>query len=110
MNNLLLRAFGDHEKEELFRSAQELRLFWGAVRNIEEVMNNAHYQERKFWVEVDHPRAGRLTYSRLPFITAETETVTGRAPLLGEHNEEIYCQRLGYLREDLSRLREANTI
>jgi crotonobetainyl-CoA:carnitine CoA-transferase CaiB-like acyl-CoA transferase len=32
------------------------------------------------------------------------------APLLGEHNEEIYCRRLGYSKKDLVRLRETGVI
>jgi crotonobetainyl-CoA:carnitine CoA-transferase CaiB-like acyl-CoA transferase len=110
LNNLLSRAFLDRKKEELFHSAQEMRLFWGAVRDIEGVMKNAHYNERKFWIELDHPRAGQLTYSRLPFLMSETQTMAEPAPLLGEHNEVIFCGRLGYSKEDLARLREANVI
>lgn len=110
LHRLLVQAFRDREKEELFRSAQELRLFFAPVRNIEEVVNSAHYRERGFWVEVDHPEAGRLTYSRLPFIMSETSIVTRRAPLLGEHNEEVYCGRLAYSKADLAKLREANVI
>jgi crotonobetainyl-CoA:carnitine CoA-transferase CaiB-like acyl-CoA transferase len=32
------------------------------------------------------------------------------APLLGEHNEQIYCGRLGYSREQLTRMAAADTI
>ena len=32
------------------------------------------------------------------------------APLLGQHNERIYCDRLGYSREDLVRLAELRVI
>ena len=30
----------------------------------------------------------------------------GRAPLLGEHNREIFIDRLGYSQEDLVKFRE----
>jgi hypothetical protein len=33
-----------------------------------------------------------------------------RAPLLGEHNEEIYCGRLGYTKEDLVKFRQTGVI
>jgi crotonobetainyl-CoA:carnitine CoA-transferase CaiB-like acyl-CoA transferase len=32
------------------------------------------------------------------------------APLLGQHNEEVYCTRLGYTKQDLIKLREAGII
>jgi crotonobetainyl-CoA:carnitine CoA-transferase CaiB-like acyl-CoA transferase len=110
LNSLLLEAFKDREKRELFRSAQELRLLWGEVRNIKEVMNSTHYRDRGFWVDIDHPIAGHLTYSKLPFIMSENTIVNGRAPLLGEHNEEVYCGRLGYSVEDLAKLKETKVI
>lgn len=110
LNQLMDRAFRNREKEEVYRSAQELRLFWGSVRNIEEVINSAHYRARNFWLDIDHPKAGTATYPRLPFIMSETPTQLGRAPLLGEHNEEIYGERLGYSLKDLVKLEEAIVI
>ena len=32
------------------------------------------------------------------------------APLLGEHNEEVFCERLGYSRQDLVRMRAEGAI
>ena len=87
-----------------------MRLLWGEVRNIKEVMDSAHYRERGFWIELDHPKTGRYTSSRLPFIMSETATITGRAPLLGEHNEEVYQKRLGYSKGDSTSLREDGII
>ena len=53
---------------------------------------------------------GEVTYPGPPFRMGETSWKAGRAPLLGEHNEEIYCQRLGHTREDLVRLRERGVV
>jgi hypothetical protein len=33
-----------------------------------------------------------------------------RAPLLGEHNVEVYCDHLGYTREELIQLRGLGVI
>ena len=32
------------------------------------------------------------------------------APLLGQHNEKIYCERLGYSREELMELKDSGVI
>lgn len=109
LNKLLSESFLERDKEEVYHSAQELRLFWGAVRNVKEVMESQHYQDRGFWTEIDHPKAGKFTYCRPPFIMSETETFVARAPLFGEHNQEIY-DRLGYSAQDLIKLRETNVI
>lgn len=66
---------------------------------------------RKFYVEIDHPRAGKLMYPGLPFKLSET--VPGDyhgAPLLGEHNERIFCERLGYTKQDLVKFRAGGII
>lgn len=110
LNNLLEKAFVNREKDEVYRSAQDMRLFWGAVRDIGEVFHNKHYRERGFWVQTKHPVVGSYTIPRLPFIMSETQTDVGRAPLLGEDNEEIYCDQLGYSKEELVRLRQVNII
>jgi crotonobetainyl-CoA:carnitine CoA-transferase CaiB-like acyl-CoA transferase len=39
-----------------------------------------------------------------------TPPLVRRAPLLGEHNEEILCERLEYSREELAGLRAAGVI
>lgn len=110
VDRLLTEAFKDRSKEEIFKSAQEMRLFFGAVRNVEDIFNSEHYRERGFWAEVDHPVAGRVSMPARPFIMSETPVNVGRSPLLGEYNEEIYCERLGYSRQDLTRMREMGVI
>ncbi len=50
-------------------------------------------------------RTGEVNPPELESID-ETPCQLTRAPLLGEHNEEVYCGRLGFDREDLVRLRQ----
>ena len=50
---------------------------------------------------VDHPEAGSYDYAGLPFRMSETPPALRRAPLLGEHNAEVYGA-LGYSPEDLT--------
>ena len=78
--------------------------------SVDEVMNDPHYLERGFFVEIDHPNTGKLRYPGAPFRPSETPWQPGRAPLLGEHNEEIYCRRLGVAAEDLAQLKEEGIV
>ena len=45
-----------------------------------------------------------------PFKMDETPWQVTRAPLLGEHNEDVYCGDMGLSKEELVRLRERNII
>ena len=65
-----------------------------------------HLKERGFFVEMDHQEAGKLRYPSVPFRFSETESSTRvSAPLLGQHNNEVYGDGLGYSGEELARLR-----
>ena len=107
---LLLPWFKERTKDEIFHTCAEWRIPCTPVSSPEELLNDPHYKARDFWVEVDHPKAGRLTYPGAPFKMLETPWQAGRAPLLGEHNEEIYCGQLGYSEEDLVRLSQGGVI
>ncbi len=107
---IILPWLKERTKDELFHTCGEWRVPCAPVSDPEELLHDPHYQTRKFWVEVDHPETGKLTYPGAPFKMSETPWRAGRAPLLGEHNDEIYCQRLGYTMEDLARLREQGVI
>ena len=97
-------------KREMYRKAMDWRMTWAVVQTPDEVAACPHLTERGFYAEVDHPVVGRLRYPGLPFQMSESPWHLSRAPLLGEHNEEIYMGRLGYTKEDLTRLRERGVI
>ena len=62
-------------------------------------------------MDVDHPEAGKVRYPGPPFRFSKTPwEIERRAPMLGEHNSEIYCGRLGYLKNDLVQFRRAGII
>ena len=67
-------------------------------------------RERDFYTQVDHPETGPLEYTGAPFQLSETPTMLTRAPLLGEHNADVYCGLLGYPAGDLAALARAGAI
>jgi crotonobetainyl-CoA:carnitine CoA-transferase CaiB-like acyl-CoA transferase len=110
-NALLYSWLADHTKQEIFDASSEARYPMAPVYTTEELVNNPHYRERGFFVEVEHPVAGKITYPGAPAkLSHGGYRVRRAAPLLGEHNEEIYCGMLGHSREELSILRRDNII
>ena len=98
-------------QQEAFKSAQEHRIPVTPVCTMDEVVKNAQFNARGFFVEVEHPVVGKATYPGVPFKLPETPSRPQKpAPLLGQHNREVYCERLGYSDEDLVRLRERGVI
>jgi len=101
----------EREKMELFQSGNEWRLPIGLVPTTKDILASPQHQAREFFVKVDHPIIGNVAIPGAPFRMMETPwQLRNSAPLLGQHNEEIYCQRLGYTRDDLIKLRECRAI
>jgi crotonobetainyl-CoA:carnitine CoA-transferase CaiB-like acyl-CoA transferase len=91
--------------EEVFHAAQELRMPLTMVPNPQQVFEMPQHKEREYFADIEHPVAGKLTYPGAPFKLSGTPWSASRAPLLGEHNEDVYCGRLGLGREELEELR-----
>ena len=81
------------------------------VRSVKEVVADEQLAFRNFFVEIDHPETGTLKYPGAPYKLSGTPwEIKRHAPLLGEHNEKIYCRMLGYSKQDLVRMRRAGII
>jgi crotonobetainyl-CoA:carnitine CoA-transferase CaiB-like acyl-CoA transferase len=78
---------------------------------MKDVVEDEHLKVRQYFVEMEHPLAGKLKYPGAPGKFSETPwEMHSPAPLLGEHNEEIYCHRLGYATEELTRLHRGGIV
>ena len=101
----------DHTKDELFETFLRAKIASAPVNSPADLLNNPHLKERGYFTEIDHPETGKVTYPGPPFhMTESPSQVRYPAPLLGQHNKEIYCDRLGYTREDFVKLRESGII
>jgi crotonobetainyl-CoA:carnitine CoA-transferase CaiB-like acyl-CoA transferase len=84
--------------EEAYRRGQACHLPWGYVRRPEQNLDDPHWHERGFFVEGAFPGLDRkVMYAGAPYKFSETPLeFRRRAPLLGEHNFEVYARELGY--------------
>jgi CoA:oxalate CoA-transferase len=100
-----------HTIEEIYRGAQERGSAIGAVYTAKEMLKDRQMAARGFFVEVEHTELGKLTYPGVPYQFSDIPRETpATAPHLGQHNEEIYCKRMGYSKQDLIRLNETGVI
>jgi crotonobetainyl-CoA:carnitine CoA-transferase CaiB-like acyl-CoA transferase len=97
--------------EEIYRRSQEKAVPLGAVRTADQVLKDKQMAARDFFVEVDHMEIGNLTYQSIPYrFSGIQREAPAAAPMLGQHNEEILCGRLGYTKTELAKLKEAGVI
>jgi formyl-CoA transferase len=82
----------------------------GAVLDSKEVLTDPHLRERGMIVELEHPTRGAYPMPANPVRMSDSPTEVIRAPLLGEHNAEIYGKLLGVGAADLDALRRDGVI
>ncbi|MDY6933954.1 MAG: CoA transferase [Spirochaetota bacterium] len=101
----------NHTKDEIYQGGQALGCPVATISTTEDIANSKQMKARDFFVEIEHKEAGRLKYPQAPYRFSKSPCVTHRpAPLLGEHNEEIYCKHLCYSKDDLVKLAESGII
>jgi crotonobetainyl-CoA:carnitine CoA-transferase CaiB-like acyl-CoA transferase len=100
-----------YKKEDLFHQLQNKAIAAAPVNTAEDLVKSPQTEARGFFAEIDHPQAGKLKYPTAPYKFSRTPWKAERAaPLIGEHNEFVYCDRLGYDKRDLVTLKEAGVI
>lgn len=110
LDSLLLPRLAEKSRAGWFHEAQLWRLPFAMVMGINELPSDPQFQARRFFIEIDHPATGPLIYPGTPFKRSRTQQQSRRAPLLGEHNTEIYGGVLGYTAQELARLRGMGVI
>jgi len=113
--DVMLELIGEwmkkHTKDEIWRKAQALSCPLTPMSSAEDVVRSEQMNARGFFEDVEHPEAGKLKLPARPYRFSKTPCVLERAaPRLGEHNETVYCERLGYDPEELRELEEAGVI
>jgi CoA:oxalate CoA-transferase len=107
-----IREFVKHyKKEDLFQQLQKNALAAAPVNTSEDLVHSAQMESRGFFADVEHPEAGKLKHPGVPYKFSETPSKVKRAaPLLGQHNESVYCGWLGHSKEELVKLKESGII
>jgi len=82
----------------------------GAVLDSSEVLADPHLKARGMIVQLEHPRRGAYPMPANPVRLSDSPTEVVRAPLLGEHNAEVYGALLGYSAAELEALRREGVI
>jgi crotonobetainyl-CoA:carnitine CoA-transferase CaiB-like acyl-CoA transferase len=112
IGEVLEHFFANVPQEEAWRAGQENGLPWGGVRSLDEIIHDEHLRDRGFFTEVEHPELGRrfIYPGGAAIYNGSPWRISRRAPLIGEHNEEIFCGELGVQKAELTLLAESGVI
>lgn len=94
------------DKHEVMRAFAGRGLVCGAVLDTTEVLVNPHLRERGTIFDLDHPTRGRFSMIGCPVRLSDSPVEARRAPLYGEHSEELLQSLAGYSADEVRALRE----
>jgi len=106
------KFFLAHTKLELLEGAVKHRILFYPQFTTTDILESAQLAARGYWAEMEHPELGTtIAYPGAFAHASETPPrISRRAPLIGEHNEEIYEKELCIPREELIALKQAGVV
>lgn len=106
------KFFMNHTMAELFDGAIERGIMLYPVYSAKEIYADPQLQDRGFWQELPHSELNDTIMYPGNFVRlsgTEQNNLVRRAPLIGEHNQDIYTE-LGLSSDDLITLKQCGVI
>lgn len=97
-------------KQEIMDVCQENGCPTTAIYTIAEAAEHPHLKERGYVQEATHAALGTVRTVGPPFRLGNGSTRLRPAPLLGEHNTEVFTTLLDVAEQDIERLRQSRVI
>ncbi|MBI2831175.1 MAG: CoA transferase [Chloroflexi bacterium] len=101
-----------HTREELFKNCQERDVRLMPIYDSKDIYEDPQMVERNFFVDVKHPELNAtIKYPGGPYRFKDTPwRIKSRAPLIGEHNPELYEKELGMSKDEIAILKKSGGI
>jgi formyl-CoA transferase len=97
-------------KFEVMEICNALDIPVGPILSMKEIAEDESLRRTGTIVEVDHPTRGKYLTVGNPIKLSDSPTEVTRAPLLGEHTEEILRQVLGYDDDGVAEIQRSGAI
>lgn len=113
INEIVVAFLMKHTKREVFEGAAPRRIMMVPAQSPKDLLESPQLEALGYFVDVEHPELGAtLKYPGAPYyhISEAPWRISRRAPLIGEHNCEIYEKELGLSREQLAILKQEGAI
>ena len=103
--------FESRELSEIRAAFEGTGVSWGIYQTFRQLVEDDPRVATEMWEDVEHPGVGtyRMPGTPLDFSAIPRQPVR-RAPLLGEHSEQVLSGMLGLSQAEIGRLVEAGTI
>ena len=99
-----------HDKHEVMKLMAEEGVPCGATYDTAEVFDDVHLKERGMVVDIDQHQRGLMPMLGCPIKLEDSPVEVRAAPQMGQHNEEILAEVLGYDKAEVERLKTQKII
>ncbi len=98
--------------DELYNQLLEAGIPTAPIYDVKQVSEDPHIAgAREMFIEIEDPEVGKIKVTNSHIKMSETKPgFRTPAPMLGQHNEEIYCGMLGYSKEKLEQMKAEGMI
>jgi crotonobetainyl-CoA:carnitine CoA-transferase CaiB-like acyl-CoA transferase len=112
MEEPIAHFFTGITKVEFFKEVVKREMLGYPVASVKEIFEDPQHEARGFWQKLHHPELGApIDYpGGFAKLSAGTCQIWRRAPLIGEHNAEIYGGELGLTKTEIEKLKQEGII
>ncbi len=103
------RLFATNTREHWLKILRGVGIVSGPINTLLEASVDPDVIANKYVIEVDHPKVGKIKEVGFPWKFYKTPAKAGIAPVLGEHNNEVY-KGLGYSDADIEQFKKEGVI
>ena len=111
LDDLLSPWLLSHTRQEIFSRCREKHVPFTPVRNMDEVVNCEHLNNRRYFETIQCAEADPFKCPGPPVRFSESKwNLNQTAPSLSEHNNSVYCDHLGYSKDRVAQLEKMGVI
>jgi len=104
---LITKFAANHTKREFMAILNPLGVPCGPIMSTTDLANDEHIRGREMYVELEDEKRGKWWNVGMPIKLSASPAKIKRAPFLGEHNDDVLKNVLGYNESKVSAMREA---
>ncbi len=104
---LITKFAANYTKREFMAVLNPVDVPCGPIMSTTDLANDEHIRGREMYVEVDDPHRGKWWNVGMPIKLSASPAKIARSPLLGEHNNEVMKNVLGYQDDKINSLKTA---